>query len=275
MQAHYWNTNADSLEDEWSRVDFEIEFILNPNATSIDVQQSEDIEPNLEDEVLTGFFFDQRFLALYTRNSTGFDYLRAYHYNSTSKNFEQLNIKEGNFGHHLFSLENYPAYSNKYRIIQVGYLLFDQQQHILTISRMDIDLDAANTDSMILSKQTEYLKFNELEFPRVTVREFCFDHLVSKGNIIVLICEDGLNIKIFNQNLEIIEDINLTQFDTLFAQYNFKFHDLTIIQHAPNAYQIYIRLEISNQDQEEDAGKVLYIEVYTEEPFVYMKIFEV
>ena len=39
-------------------------------------------DANLEGEYFTGFFFDQRLLALYSRNSTGFDYLRVYTYDA-------------------------------------------------------------------------------------------------------------------------------------------------------------------------------------------------
>ena len=55
-------------------------------------------DANLEDEVLTGFFFDQRLLALYSRNSTNYDYLRVYAYNTTYKTYVQLDIQESNFG---------------------------------------------------------------------------------------------------------------------------------------------------------------------------------
>ena len=42
---------------------------------------------NSEGESLTGFFFDQNLLALYTRNATDFDYLRVFIYDGTISNF--------------------------------------------------------------------------------------------------------------------------------------------------------------------------------------------
>ena len=115
--------------------------------------------------MFTGFFFDQRLLALYSRNATEYDYLRVYAYNATQKNYVQLNIQEANFGRQLFAFENYPAESNKYRMVQVGYLLYDQKQHILTLSRADIDLDAANTPEMIVNHEVEYLSVNDVDRP--------------------------------------------------------------------------------------------------------------
>ena len=63
----------------WSKVQLNFEFIRDDTA---DVS-------NPEDEIITGFFFDQKCLALYTKNATNFDYLRVFAYNSDSKEFEQ------------------------------------------------------------------------------------------------------------------------------------------------------------------------------------------
>ena len=75
-------------------------------------------------------------------------------------------------------------------MVQVGYLLYDQKQHILTLSRADIDLDAANTPEMIVHHEVEYLSVNDVDRPSQNEELFCFDQLLTKGEIVVLVCEE-------------------------------------------------------------------------------------
>ena len=73
-------------------------------------------------------------------------------------------------------------------MVQVGYLKHDQQQHILTLYRSTFDFDQTDTADMLKDYDVEYLSVNE-DVGKDDEAEFCFDHLVIKGEIVVLVCE--------------------------------------------------------------------------------------
>ena len=104
IEAHYWNPRANYLNDPWSSFKLNIAFEW-PAGTNVD----KSVDPNAEGEVLTGFYFDQRLLALYTMNSKGFAYLRMFYYSPQEKEFLPLTQNGRESGHQLFAFENYPA----------------------------------------------------------------------------------------------------------------------------------------------------------------------
>ena len=93
-----------------------------------------------------------------------------------------------NYGRQLFAFENYPEESNLYTMVQVGYLKHDQNQHILTLYRSILDFDKAGTQEMLKDYEVEYLSVKEY-LTEDDEAEFCFDHLIIKGELVVLVCE--------------------------------------------------------------------------------------
>ena len=96
------------------------------------------------------------------------------------------------------------------------------------------------------------------------ITDYCFDHVVIKGEIIVVVCDKDKKIWIyFGENLEYCQDFDLNE------KYDFKnesiasFNDLTIIQHASNAYQIYFRLHVIDP-QGSIESHILLLEVFVE-----------
>ena len=116
IEAHYWNPRVDYRNDPSSTFKLNIAFYW-PGA-SLD----ESVDPNAEGEVLTGFYFNQRLLALYTKNSKGFDYLRMFYYSPEDNEFKSISQNGRESGHQLFAFENYPANTQNYRMVKVGYL---------------------------------------------------------------------------------------------------------------------------------------------------------
>ena len=111
-------------------------------------------------------------------------------------------------------------------MVQVGYDTNDHYQH-LTLTRKDIDLDAVGTDQLIKSEKVTQFTYDYA---------YCFNQLATKGEIVVLLCEQESSIKILGFR-DLDEEINLFEYGDI------KLSDMTIIMHAPNAYQIYFRLE--------------------------------
>ena len=89
----------------------------------------------------------------------------------------------------------------------------------------------------------------------------------------MIVCEKEENIKIFSgKKLDFVESIFLKQRVSAFAGKKVFFHDLTIIEHAPNAYQIYFRIEVR---PDESVNTILMLEVFTEDPIVFIHTFDV
>ena len=94
---------------------------------------------------------------------------------------------------------------------------------------------------------------------------------MTKGEIIVLLCARHDNIKIFNhRKLEQIEHIDVTSHFELAEKENLDIYDLNVIMHAPNAYQIYCRVRITDFSAWTMRGAIVMIEVFTDGPTVFV-----
>ena len=82
-----------------------------------------------------------------------------------------------------------------------------------------------------------------------------------------------MNIKIFtHRNLELIENIEIVDFLPPPLEHKLYFHDLNVMMHAPNAYQVYLRVQTYNNAQLYYQGYVVMIEIFTDGPAVFTKL---
>ena len=66
---------------------------------------------------------------------------------------------------------------------------------------------------------------------------------MTKGEIIILLCQRQKFIKIFNhRKLEQIEHIEVESLFELGERESLDIFDMNVIMHAPNSYQIYFRI---------------------------------
>ena len=136
-------------------------------------------------------------------------------------------------------------------MVQVGYLKHDMKQHILTLYRSTLDFDKAGTPEMLRNYEVEYLSVIE-DADKEDDSEFCFDHLVIKGELVVLVCEKDQNFKIFSgDDLSLVTNLYLSDKYPIQQNSQVKFHDITIIEHDPTAYIIFARIEVDGDDQEQ------------------------
>ena len=134
-------------------------------------------------------------------------------------------------------------------MVQVGYLKHDAKQHILTLYRSTLDFDKAGTPEMLRNYEVEYLSVIE-DVDKEDEAEFCFDHLVIKGELVVLVCEKDLNFKIFSgDDLSLVTNLYLSDNYQIWQNSKVKFHDITVIEHDPSAYIIFARIELETDDQ--------------------------
>ena len=129
---------------------------------------------------------------------------------------------------------------------------------------------------MLKDYEVEYLSVKEY-LSEEEEAEFCFDHLIIKGELVVLVCEKEQNFKIFSgAELNLVTNLYLSDLSDRYPTYkekNVKFHDITVIQHDPAVYQIYVKIEVGS-DGSDKLYQMMLLEVYTTiEPTVFMQFF--
>ena len=128
---------------------------------------------------------------------------------------------------------------------------------------------------MLRNYEVEYLSVIE-DADKEDDAEFCFDHLVIKGELVVLVCEKDQNFKIFSgDDLSLVSNLYLSDKYPIQQNSQVKFHDITVIEHDPNAYIIFTRIEVDADDQGQ-YGSIISFEVFTTvDPVVFVKTFDV
>ena len=85
---------------------------------------------------------------------------------------------------------------------------------------------------MLKDYEVEYLSVKEY-LSEEEEAEFCFDHLIIKGELVVLVCEREQNFKIFSgAELNLVTNLYLSDLSDRFPTYKdkkVKFQDITVI----------------------------------------------